>query len=74
MKGVSRVLQKLLKCFSGTIISAPFVPSSPVLSVTFVLKANEEVLLFPLKSIITPLLSTVETSLLYCHKLPHVYQ
>ena len=38
---ISRVLQKLLKYFDGTIISASFVLSASVLPVSFCLNLNE---------------------------------
>ena len=41
IKGVSRVFQKLLKHFNGTIISNFFVPLSPVTLVIFCLNLNE---------------------------------
>ena len=50
IKGISRVLQKLLKYFSGTNISTPFIsPSSFVWPVILVLKLNESVALASLK-------------------------
>ena len=60
IKGISRVLQKLLKYFSGTIISISTLPAivpllpSPVWPVIFALKLNESVALLPLKSTIAP--------------------
>ena len=36
IKGISRVIQKLLKYFNGAIISTSFVPPSAVLPVIFV--------------------------------------
>ena len=45
IKGISKVLQKLLKYFNGTIISTSFVPSSPVSPVIFALNLNESVVL-----------------------------
>ena len=41
IKGILRVLQKLLKYFNGTIISTSFVPPSVVLRVIFCLNLNE---------------------------------
>ena len=50
IKGTSRVLQKLLKYSSGTIISTPFIyPSSFVWPVIYALKLNESVTLLTLK-------------------------
>ena len=45
IKGISKVLQKLLKYFNGTITSTSFVPSFPVWSVIFTLNLNESVVL-----------------------------
>ena len=36
INGISRVLQKLLKCFNGTIILTSFVPLLPILPAIFV--------------------------------------
>ena len=44
IKGISRVLQKFLKYFSGTIILTAYVPSSPVEPVIFCLNLNEALL------------------------------
>ena len=42
INGISRVLQKLLKYFNGTIISTPFVlPSAGALPVIFILDLND---------------------------------
>ena len=42
MNGISRVLQKLLKYFNGTIVSTSFVlPSAGVFPVTFNLNLND---------------------------------
>ena len=55
IKGISRVLQKLLKYFNGTTISVPFIsPSSLVLPVIFVLNLDESVVLVAVKSTILP--------------------
>ena len=45
IKGISRVLQKLLKYFRGTIISTCFVPPPAVLPVIFCLNLNKASLL-----------------------------
>ena len=45
INGTSRVLQKLLKDFNGTLILTFFVPSFPVLPAIFVLNLNEALLL-----------------------------
>ena len=75
IKSISRVLQKLLKYFSGTIFSTFSVsPSSLVLPVIFVLNLNESVPLAPLKIIILPSSSAAGISLHYCHKLPDVFE
>ena len=42
VNGISRVLQKLLKCFNGTIISTSFIlPPAGVFPVTFDLDLND---------------------------------
>ena len=75
IKGILRVLQKLLKYFNGTIISTlSILPLSLVLRAIFVLKLNESVTLSPLKSTILPLLFTAGISLQYSHKFPDVLQ
>ena len=74
IKGISRVLQKLLKYFSGTIISTfSMSPSSLVLPIIFDLKLSESVSLAPLKITIPLLLFTAGISLQYCHILPDVF-
>ena len=55
IKGISRVLQKLLKHFNGIIISMFIILSSLAWPVIFALKLNESVTLAQLKSIILPL-------------------
>ena len=74
IKGISRVLQKLLKYFNGTIISTLIIPLSLVWPVIFVLKLNESVAIAPLKSAISPSSSTAGISLQYCHRLPDVFE
>ena len=44
IKGISRVLRKLLKYVNGIIISKTFVPAAAVLPVIFCLNLNEELL------------------------------
>ena len=74
IKGISRVLQKLLKYSSGTIISTfSIFTSLSVLPIIFDLKLNESVSLAPLKLIISPSLFTAGISLQYCHRLPDVF-
>ena len=64
IKGISSVLQKLLKSFNGTIISTFFVLPFPVCAVIFCLNLNGALLLLPSgKSIIFPLLSKAGSSL-----------
>ena len=58
IKGISRVPQKFLKYFNGTIILTSFDPSFSVWPVIVSLKWNESVTLTLLKSTISPLLST----------------
>ena len=60
IKGISRVLHKLLKCFKGTIISTLSISPSPsVWLVIFASELNESVALAPLKSTILKLCSYV---------------
>ena len=74
IKGISGVLQKLLKYFSGTNISAFSIsPSSLVWPVIFVLKLNESIALAPLKITIFPSLFIAGISLQCCLKLPDVF-
>ena len=54
IKGISRVLQKLLKCLNDTIISTFFVPPAVVLLVTFCFYLNEALLSAAEKLAITP--------------------
>ena len=66
IKSISKVFQKLLKYFNGTIISTPFIsPSLFIWPAIFALKWNESVVLSPLKLTIVLLLlsSTAGTSL-----------
>ena len=44
INGISKVLQKLLKCFNGAIILVFFVPSAPVVPVIFYLNLKENLL------------------------------
>ena len=81
IKGISRILQKLIKYFNGTIISTSTLPTIlpsllllAVWPVIFVLTVNESVALAPLKSTIAPLLFTARTSLQYCHRFPDVFE
>ena len=74
IKSLSRVLQKLLNYFNGTIISTfSMSPSSLVVPIIFDLKLSESVLLAPLKITISPILFTAGISLQYCHKVPDVF-
>ena len=64
IKGISRVLQKLLKYFSGTIILTSFsLLSSGVFPVILILDLND---------LESARLSS-GSSLKYCHKFPHVF-
>ena len=79
IKGISRVLQKLLRYFSGTIISTSTLPAilpllllAVVLRIIFDLKLSVSVSLTPLK-LIFPSSSTAAISLQYCHRLPDVF-
>ena len=64
IKGISRVLQKLLKYFSGTIISTfSMSPSSLVLPIIFDLKLSESASLAPLNTTMSPSLFTAGISL-----------
>ena len=74
IKGISRVLQKLLKNFNGTIVStSTILPSSLVWPVIFVLKLNEFVALAPSKPTLSPALFTAGISLQNCHKFADVF-
>ena len=75
IRSISRVLQKLIKYFNGTIILIPFIsPSLLVWHVIFVLNLNESVALVLIKSIILPALFTAGISLQQCYKLPDIYE
>ena len=64
IKGISRVLQKLLKYFNRTIVSTSSIsPSSSAWPVIFALELNESVALASLKLTILPLLFTTGISL-----------
>ena len=64
IKGISIVLQKLLRYFNETIISTSFAPLFPVCPVIFCVNLNEVLLLLSAgKSIILPLLSRAGSSL-----------
>ena len=56
INGISRVLQKLIKCFNVTIIWTSFVPLFPVGPVIFCLYLNEALSVSLRTSIITQLL------------------
>ena len=73
IKGISKVLQKLLQYFNGTIISTSFVPPFPVSSVIFALNLNESVVLSSEKIVISSLAFRAGISLQYCYKLPVVF-
>ena len=68
MKGISRILQKLLKYFNVTIIPTPSVLSLLLVwPVIFALKSNESIVLAPLYSTILPLSFRTGISSQYCH-------
>ena len=72
---ISKVLQKLLRYFSGTIISTiSILPLLLVWPAILFLRLNESVALAPSKSTIAPLLFTASISLQYCHRLPDVFE
>ena len=74
IKSISRVLQKLLKYFNGTIISTSFLPvTASVLPVIFCLNLNEELLSAASKLAIAPALVKAGSSLYYCHKVPDIF-
>ena len=73
IKGISKVLQKLLKYFNGTIISTSFVPPFPVYPVIFAFNLNESAVLSSEKIMISSLAYRAGISLQYCHKLPVVF-
>ena len=75
IKRISRVLQKMLKYLTGTIISTLSIhPLLSVWRVTFALKLNESLASAPLNSTILPLFFKVGISLQYCHRLPDVLE
>ena len=63
IKGISIVLQKLLRYFNETIISTSFAPLFPVCPEILCVNLNEVLLLSAGKSIILPLLSRAGSSL-----------
>ena len=76
IKGISRVLQKSLKYYNGTIISTYFLPPSAVSPVIFCLNLKEALLLLAAaeKLAIAPAFFRAGSSLMYCHKLPDVFE
>ena len=75
IKSISRVFQKFLRWFNGTIIWAFFVLLSPVWPINFSFVLNESVSPFSsLKSLISPLLAKVSTSLQCCHQISDVFE
>ena len=65
IKGISRVLQKLLKYLNGTAISTSSVlTSTGVLPVIFALNLNDS----------ESTMVATGSSLQYCHKLPNVFE
>ena len=65
IKGISKVLQKLLKYFSGTAILTSFVfPTGEVLLVILILYLNDS----------DSARLSFGSSLSYCHKLPDVFE
>ena len=65
IKGISRVLQKLLKYLNGTAISTSSVlTSTGVLPVIFALNLNDS----------ESAMVAIGSSLQYCHKLPNVFE
>ena len=73
IRGISSVLQKLLKYFKETTISTFFVPWLPVWRIIFSLNLNKKLLLLSEgKSIIATTLFKTGSSLQYFHKLLHV--
>ena len=64
MKGISKVLQKLLSYFSGTAISTFFVlPATEMLAVIIALNVNDS----------ESAIGSLATSLWYCHKYLDVF-
>ena len=74
IKGISRVIRKLLKYFNGTIISTLIISLLLVWPVILFLKLSESVTLAVLKLTISPSLFTAGISLQYYHKLPDVFE
>ena len=60
--GISRVLQKLLKYFNGTIISTPLVPSAHISLAVFCLNLNETLLLLSAGSLAIAILASKNSS------------
>ena len=74
IESISRVLQKLLRYFNGTIILTSVLPLSPVLPVTFSFILNKSVVaLSALKAVIALSASKVSSSLKYCHKVQDIF-
>ena len=70
IKGISKVLQKLFRCFNGTIVLTFFIPLLPaIFSVTLSASVIE---LTTLKSVIASLESKASLSPQLCHKIPDV--
>ena len=64
IKDISSVLQKLLRCFNGTVISTSYLPQFPICPVFCCLNLNEPLLLSLVgESIIPPLLFRACSSL-----------
>ena len=67
IKGISRVLQKLIKYFNGIIISTFFVPPAIATPVISCLNLKEVLLLLAWKFLIVPASIKADSSLYYCH-------
>ena len=74
IKDISRVLQKLLRYFNGTIISTFFVPFLPAWPVIYSFILNELVSTLTSLKLISPLLAKAGSSLQYCYKIPDVFE
>ena len=75
IKGIWRVLQKLLRYFNGTIISTFSLPLPPDWPAIFSSNLNELVsALTSSKPVISPLSAKACSSLQYCYKIQYVFE
>ena len=75
INSISRVLQKLLKCFNDTLVLTFFIPSFSILPDIFVFNFKKALLILSAgKSAISPFLFKNRSSPQYCHKIPDVLE